>query len=269
MMIDGKQVAGEILEKLKSRPKPEKFLGAVLVGSDPASVSFLKQKQKTAEELGVDFRLYTFREDVTGDDLRREVGRLANQKTCGGLVVQLPLPEGVNQQYVMNPIPREKDVDVLGERALGAFYTGRNPALPPSVGVTEEILARTNFDLEKASVAVIGMGMLVGRPIALWCMRKVRKLTFLHRGDDHEALRGADLVISGAGEAGILKPEVLKEGVAVIDFGCSTADGKLRGDLDASGPGLEKLRFYTPTPGGTGPILVAKLFENFYTLNSL
>lgn len=268
-IIDGKKIAAEIIAELKSQERPKKFLAAVLVGENPASISFLKQKEKIAKELGVDFRLYKFPSDWKNDELRRRVGKIANHKTCGGVVVQLPLPAHINRHYILNVIPREKDVDVLGERALGAFYSGRNPVLPPAVGVVEKIIRDSGLKIQDSKAAVIGRGILVGKPIAIWLMDKTKELYILHRNSDFSILKSAELVISGAGEAGILKPAALKAGAGVIDFGYEKKNGKICGDFDASGSKLPDLRFYTPTPGGTGPILVTKLFENFYTLNSL
>ncbi len=263
--IDGRKIAQEIIGELKGQPKPEKFLAAILVGEDPASASFVQQKAVVAKELGVDFRLYRFPADIKQDVLRKEVLKIAQHTTCGGVIVQLPLPEHIDPQYVMNVISREKDVDVLGERALGAFYAGRSPVQPPAVGVVEKILLTTSYQLLNARVAVIGRGALVGKPVATWLAGKARDLRVLHRGSDFSALRDADLVVTGAGEPGLIKPDMLKPGAGVIDFGYGEANGKLVGDLDTSHD-LSHLAFYTPTPGGTGPILVAQLFENFYTL---
>lgn len=291
-IVNGKAIAAEILGELKSLPKPEKFLAGVLVGDNPASLNFLKQKEKTAKELGVDFRLYKFPPDLKNDGLRDEVGKIANHKTCGGVIVQLPLPEHLNRHYILNAIPREKDVDVLGERAVGAFCTGRNPVLPPAVGTVEEILkcpaegeARqgrqvSGIKLQDVKVAIVGLGLLVGAPIAIWIMDKAKEVYLLHKGSSFETLKIADLVISGAGKAGLITPDMLKPGAGVIDFGCSIEEKKngengeevkikISGDF-APGSLLDSssVSFYTPTPGGTGPILVAKLLENFYRLNS-
>ncbi|MFH1161741.1 MAG: bifunctional 5,10-methylenetetrahydrofolate dehydrogenase/5,10-methenyltetrahydrofolate cyclohydrolase [Candidatus Jorgensenbacteria bacterium] len=304
MVIDGRKIAEELLVELKKLPKPEKFLAVVMVGEDPASESFVGQKEKVARELGVDFRIYRFPVDASQDALRKEVLKITEHKTCGGVVVQLPLPAAVNKQYVLNAIPREKDVDVLGERALGAFYAGRNLVLPPAVGVLNEIIRRLfplgtgrssapaaeavlrsrpqdatgdqalasseSFRSETAAVllkdkkvAVVGLGFLVGKPIATWLAGKCAEIFALDLGSDFNILKDADVVISGAGKAGILKPEMLKNDALVIDFGYSFVDGKISGDFDASS---SSSLAYTPTPGGTGPILVAKLFENFYKL---
>jgi len=275
MVIDGKVIAERSLALLKEKIAKagiRKFLAAVLAGEDPASISFLKQKEKTANTLGIDFRLYSFTRGRTQDELRAEVSKIASHKTCGGVIVQLPLPKHVNAQYVLNAIPREKDVDVLGERALGAFYAGRNPALPPAVSTVIEILKSVNFSFGGKKVAVVGVGSLVGKPIATYLMgeffegEKPSVIEIFRSRSDLATLKEADLVILGAGKAGLVKPHMLKVGAGVIDFGYDNGKGDFDSNLSAAN--LEHLAFYTPTPGGTGPILVAKLYENFYLLNS-
>lgn len=263
MIIDGKKIAEEILNELKSLPKPKKFLAIVWAGEDPASQSFINKKKEIADELGLDFRIYKFKEDIKNDELRREVGKISGHRTCGGIIVQLPLPKHINSTYILGAIPIEKDVDVLGYRAIGRFITGKG-ALPPSVLTLEAIVKNLNLDLSKMRVAILGLGFLVGRPISLWLMDKAKEIILLDKGSDLKLLSSADLIISGTGQAGIISPEYLKEGCVVVDFGTSLESGKLRGDLDID-PDAKIL--FTPTPGGTGPILVSKIFENFYKLN--
>src|SRR5271154_4522608 len=156
MVIDGRSIAKAINERLKKLPKPAKFFGAVLVGTDPASINFLKQKEKAAHDLGIEFRLHTLPVAITTDDLRAEIGRLAGPKNCGGFIVQLPLPEKINRHYVLNAIPKDKDVDCLSEAGLGAFYTGRGAIMPPAVAVVEEILKLENRDLRQLKVVMVG-----------------------------------------------------------------------------------------------------------------
>jgi len=272
MIIDGRKIASEIIEELKKRPKPKKFLGVFLIGEDSASVSFIKQKEKTANELGIDFRIYKFPTNLKQDALRKEVLKISQHKTCGGVIIQLPLPEHINKHYILNVIPREKDIDVLGERALGAFYTGRNPILPPVVGVVETIIHNSKFEIQNSKAVVIGRGLLVGKPIALWLMDKVAELSIFTSQTENlkEKLKNFDIIISGVGKANLFSSNNVKNGALVIDFGYEFKDEKIFGDFNP--PPLEirnsKLEIsYTPTPGGTGPILVAKLFENFYKLN--
>jgi len=274
--ISGKEVSQSLIKRLKALELPDKILAAILIGEDPTSLSFLRQKEKMAKELGVDFRLYKLSDKLTNDDLRGEVGKISKQSKVSGVIVQLPLPPAVNKYYVSNAIPREKDVDVLGERALGAFYNDRNDVIPPAVGVVEEILKTVNYsphseagELKTKKVAVLGLGKLVGKPISVWLTGKCRELYLLDKESDLEGIGQVDLVITGVGKAGLVNPKMLKIGAGVIDFGYYYfPDGRLSGDFDPNPEKeLEKLSFYTPTPGGTGPILVAKLFENFYTLN--
>ena len=268
MKIDGKTISGEILARLKNGRLPQKFLAGILVGVNSASKSFLTQKKKTAEEIGVDFRIYEFPESMSTDVLRKEILKIANHRSCGGVIVQLPLPGQINAQYILNVIPPNKDVDVLGERALGSFYVGRGKASPPSVGTVEEILRKVPIDLSSASVAVVGPGQLIGKPISVWLSGKVKELIVLDKGSDFGLLNSADLVISGVGTAGLIKKDMLKKDGGVIDFGYGKNEqGKISGDLDLDSV-EEYLYFYTPTPGGTGPILVSKLLENFYKLNT-
>jgi methylenetetrahydrofolate dehydrogenase (NADP+)/methenyltetrahydrofolate cyclohydrolase len=272
MVIDGKIIAGEITARLKALPKTGKFLGAALVGNDPASLNFLKQKERVAHELGVEFRQYQLPVDITTDKLREEIGHLASAKNCGGFIVQLPLPEKINRYYVLNAIPKTKDVDCLSEAALGAFYTERGTIAPPSVATVEEILKHevTGHNLRELKAVVVGAGFLIGKPVGFWLQNRVSELVVLDVTvkNIHEKLSDADIVIAGAGHANLFGAEHLKDGAIVIDFGFNrTAEGKTTGDFDPAGAEGKNIR-YTRTPGGTGPVLVAKLLENFYTLNS-
>ncbi len=279
MKIDGKTIAEELLAALKAKPKIKKFLAGILIGDDPASLSFLMQKQKVAEELGVDFRLYKLDADLGNDKLREEVGKIARLGNCGGALVELPLPAHLGRHYILNAVPREKDVDVLGERALGAYYAGRNWVFPPVAGTVEEVLRHVNFfseggsasggELKGKKVGIVGTGFLIGRPIVTWLMNKVEEIYVVHRGSDFSILKKADLVILGTGHPHLVTPDMVKNDAVVIDFGYGKMDGKMCGDFDPDKlkDENEEIKInYTPVPGGAGPILIAKLFENFYTL---
>lgn len=263
MIIDGKKIAAEIVAQLKQEPVPQQYLAVFLAGDDPSSVGFIRQKERLAKELGVDFRLYTYGESTARDDLRKEIHKIGDGKPCGGIIVQLPLPGPADPQYVLNAMPKEKDIDVLGERALGAFYAGRNAVNPPSVEVVREILERQGIVLQESQVAVVGLGKLVGKPVQTWLTGKSKEIHLIDEGGSLDQLKNADIVICGTGEPGLIKPAMLREGATVIDFGYGMRNGKAAGDFDpAEADGIN----YTPTPGGTGPILVAKIFENFYSL---
>lgn len=255
MTIDGKAIAAAVIAKLKERSAPKKFLAAILVDDDAASASFVGQKEKVARELGIDFRTARFPSNVGQATLVAEMEKLARDENCGGIVLQLPLPSHIDRDAVVAALPKEKDVDDLRDGNLVSS---------PAVGAAQEILKIENRKIENCRVAIVGMGFLVGRPIAEWLKGKAGELVTLDIGDDLAKIKNADVVILGVGKAGLVRSEMLKEGALVMDFGYSRGDeGTLHGDLNPQGAARVT---YTPTPGGTGPILVAKLFENFYLL---
>lgn len=270
MIIDGKQLADDLLNKLKKQTHllNKKFLGTLIVGQNKESLSFLKIKQKIAKELEIDFRIYELDENITTDNLRDEINRLSKPKNCGGFTVQLPLPNHINTNYVLNAIPKSKDVDLLSEHSLGGFYTGRIKILPPSVGALEEIILNYNINLADLNCAIIGYGFLVGKPISFWLLNKVKSISVYTSKNINfqKNLNQYDLIISGVGKKKLFNYKDLKEKAIVIDFGYDFFDNKIYGDFDNEEVNENNI-LYTPTPGGTGPILVAKLFENFIKLN--
>jgi len=271
MIIDCKKIAESILQRLYQFSPPKKYFAAFIVGDNKASFKFLEQKKKVAQSLNIDFRIYKYPFSITNDFLRKEIHKIVGKKNCGGAIIQLPFPENLNPQYVLNTIPPQKDVDVLGERALGAFYTGRNKIIPPACGVTEEIIKFLNLNTFNLKVAIIGAGNLISKPISVWFLnnKEVKEIFILKKGSDLSLLKNADLIICGANNPNIINPSMIKENSTVIDFGYYIDEnGKISGNFSVENDLIEKLNIkYTPTPSGTGPILVAKIFENFFTLN--
>lgn len=264
IIIDGKKIAREIIETLKKMPQTQNKLAAVFVGDNPASASFLRQKRKIAEELGIAFQLYQFSESISEEDLQKEVKKIGEDQTIGGMIVQLPLTEKFQRDIILSALNPGKDVDALHPQS---------EVFPLAVEVVKDILKEIHYEISDKVVGVVGRGLLVGEPIAKWLLGNCREVIVFHTKTDLSRIQECDLIISGAGKAGLIKPSMLKTGAGVIDFGFSVAGGKIRGDLDISqltNQPINQLTFYTPTPGGTGPILVAELFRNFYklTMNS-
>jgi methylenetetrahydrofolate dehydrogenase (NADP+)/methenyltetrahydrofolate cyclohydrolase len=285
VIIDGKSIAEDVLAKLEREPHPEAFLVAITAGERAASASFLKRKEETAKRLGVEFRLHTLETSVTTNDVARTVRAYIADPACGGIIVQFPLPPQVSRAEVLGELPLIKDVDMLGSQATRAFTNHFSQTTPPPIATLtriadylarEEKLDEVGSDplvsswLAERRTAVVGArGFLVGTPIADWLEERVASLARIDLGESRAALPEADLVITATGQPRNLRVPELKEGAVVIDFGYAREDGKLMGDLDTSdAAALEKKNItYTPTPGGTGPILVAQLFENFFRLN--
>lgn len=260
-VIDGKKIANKIIADLKKRPAPTKELAAILVGENAASASFLRQKEKIAKELGVSFKLYNLNSAFSEGELIVELKKIILDDRVGGFILQLPLPEKYDRAAVLAALPADKDVDSL---------TGKGKAVPPAVLAVEDVLKEASFSLADRVVGVVGRGLLVGRPIAEWLSGKCREVIIFHTKTDLSRIKDCDLVICGAGKAGLIKPDMLKSNAGLIDFGFDMVNGKISGDLDTSNPlpPTSNLSFYTPTPGGTGPVLVAELFKNFYHINS-
>lgn len=255
MKIDGQKIRDEILSGLNFASG--KFLVAVMIGENPTSSKFLEEKRKIAERLKVDFKLVSLPEDIADTKLKEEIKKMGDEDGCGGVLVQLPLPSGLDASGVLAAIPAEKDVDLLsGHSSL---------VIPPSVGVVEEIFMRQGVRAEEKTIAVLGLGFLTGKPISSRLKDKAKELIILDKGDDLEPISRADIVISGVGKPKLFSAKQLLPGAGIIDFGVSFQAGKVVGDFDPEGD-LSRLSFYTPTPGGTGPILIAKLFQNFSVL---
>ena len=183
------------------------------------------------------------------------------------LIVQLPVPMGINQKEVCDTIPVEKDADVLSSGAREKFESGDTGALlPPVVGAVREIFTRNGINPKGGRAVVIGDGWLVGNPAAVWLRQQGAHVFVLtsKSSDLSTALKGADIIVSGAGVPHLLKPEYLKQGVVLIDAGTSESNGTIAGDANPAC--ADKCALFTPVPGGVGPLAVACLFENVVTL---
>jgi methylenetetrahydrofolate dehydrogenase (NADP+)/methenyltetrahydrofolate cyclohydrolase len=259
MLIDGKKIAESMLARLAMLRKPQGKLVAVVLGDDPASLRFVLEKRKVAERLGIAFVVERIAPSVSQAELESAVRSIGESREVGGVILQLPLPRSFDRDRVITAIPREKDVDAL---------SGRSDVRAPTVVALDAILQAIHFSPKGKQAAVVGRGFLVGQPIARWLADEGSGVKMLSSEElDREALRSADLIVAGSGKPRLITGDLLARGVVAIDFGYAREGERLVGDLDAST--IEPIAsFMTPTPGGTGPIVVAALFENFYTLAS-
>ena len=258
MRIDGRVIATSIRERVMDRmPRPRGRMVAVLIGDNPASLSFLKKKEEAAHAFDVDFELVRFTAGEGQEVVVTALAALAADDTVGGIVLQLPVPEGYDREALIRAIGVLKDVDNL---------SGMAGVPSPAVAAVRDILVSIGTDLgDYRAVRIVGNGFLVGAPIARFCAESgiPHAVADIHTEDLRGFVQGGDLVITGVGKAGVVDPAWLQASAGVIDFGFPPDFDQEK--LTAAG---ERLAFYTPTPFGTGPILIAKLFENFYSLNS-
>lgn len=258
MIIDGKKISQEIVEGLLAKRHeypPVMRLGVLMGAEDAASASFVKIKERLADKLQV----VVVREllDASADTAAalRAVERLV--RSCAGVIVQLPLPSHINIEEVLAAVPPDKDIDAI------------NPAehivLAPVAEAIAEIFSRYNIDGQYKTAVVVGEGRLVGAPAAA-LLRDIGAdvMVVTQTRGSLEELKEADIVVLGAGEPGLVTPNMLKEGVVLIDAGTSEDAGRLAGDADPKC--AEVASVFTPVPGGVGPIAVAMLFKNLFTL---
>ncbi len=266
MIIDGHVIARDILTRTRARaetlPHPPRVL-AIVVSETPATLSYLKIKGMRAADAGCVLEIARFPLEVSA----AELCSAASSAATDAIIVQLPLPAGIDTQEVCGAISLSKDVDVLSSAAREKFEKAEMGALlPPVVGAVREVCMRNHVDPKGKKVVVIGNGWLVGNPCAIWFKQQGAAVSVLtsESGDLREALGEADIIISGAGVPGLIKPDFLKPGVVLIDAATSESNGIIAGDADPVC--ATKCSLFTPVPGGIGPIAVACLFENVITL---
>ncbi|RJQ31321.1 bifunctional 5,10-methylenetetrahydrofolate dehydrogenase/5,10-methenyltetrahydrofolate cyclohydrolase [Candidatus Parcubacteria bacterium] len=271
MIIDGNQIANEIKNELRVRVSGRNLkLAIIKVGQNKATDIFVERKLRFGKDIGVETEVFALGEDVGENDLCQKISEI-NKGNVNGIILQLPLPKGVNIQPALDRISPEKDIDALSSTLSGRFIAGETTVLPPVVGAVKIILEKGGIninDLKEKTVAIIGCGSLVGRPAALWFMNNGSTVSVLnsHTRDLKRLTTEADIIVSGAGKPGLIKPDMIKEGAIIIDAATAECDGRLVGDADPEV--AKKAAVFTPVPGGVGPITVAMVFKNLVDLNS-
>lgn len=268
MVIDGRQIANDIRVNIRAalaRTNPDMVLGILSVGGDGVTKQFVGIKKKSADDVGVVLLERSLPRTASTEEVVEAVTELVS--ITNGVIVQLPLPETIDRTRVLSALPASHDVDCLGDEARTAFTKG-GPLLPPVVGAMKEILERFSVAIEGKKAVVIGKGILVGAPAAAWLTRQGAVVTALDEHDDVAThTENADIIVLGAGHPGLLKPDMIRDGVILFDAGTSESGGKIIGDADPAC--AEKASLVTPVPGGVGPVAVAKIFENLLICNSI
>lgn len=270
ILIDGKQIAAEILSSLKARVNALTFSPIfcdVLIGHNPVSASYVNLKAKKANEIGVEFLSQEMPENTTTDQLISKIRELNSKKNMCGLIVQLPLPQHIDTKLVISNIDPRIDVDCLTPRNRARFYGEDSVYLvPPTAAAVMEVLNSIPIDLNNQTIAVVGQGELVGKPVTE-CLRKlpVRVLTADKDTVNIEyIIKQADIIISGTGNAGLVVPSMVKNGAILIDAGTSETSSGIAGDI--SKEAYEMASYVSPVPGGVGPVTVSMLLANVVTV---
>jgi methylenetetrahydrofolate dehydrogenase (NADP+)/methenyltetrahydrofolate cyclohydrolase len=275
-LMDGNLLRDELVAAIRERigaaGSPQVCLATVLVGDDGPSQRYVKMKHQKAAEAGLASRHVDLPATASQVEVESVVRGLAINHDVHGILVQLPLPDGLDPEPVIDLIPPEKDVDGLTERSMGRLVRGR----PGLVGCTPlgvmRLLERYDIETRGMRAVVIGRSTLVGLPLSLLLARKGvdATVTLAHsRTPDMAAVvRDADIVVGAAGQARMITADMVKPGATVIDVGVSRTEAGIVGDVDF-GPVAEVAGFITPMPGGTGPMTIACLLENTLTAAQL
>ncbi len=271
-LMDGRKVADEILRRLEKEVNQLKLdhihpkLGVILVGQDPASLSYIRQKQKACAETGIEWEQFDYMEDVTQEELVERIEELNADPRFHGILVQLPLPKNIYAPDVMKTIDPLKDVDGFTAYNLGKMFLSKEfehlaPCTP--MGVIK-LLEYYDIEIKGAEIVVVGHSNIVGKPLSTMLLNRNATVTTCHidTKDLSAHTKKADILCVAVGKAGLIKEDMVKEGVVVIDIGVNRLEnGKLTGDTDFDAIS-KKASYITPVPGGVGPMTVACLMEN-------
>lgn len=268
MIIDGRKIAKEILTDLKQKISHLPFVPVfcdVLVGNDPVSAQYVKMKAKAAERVGYKFRSADFPADIFTNDLITNIKTICREPNMCGLIVQLPLPESVDKQAVLDAIDPNLDVDCIGSACGSNFYQGLPSPVFPTAAAVMELLKFTGTELRNKQIVIVGQGELVGKPVKYLLERQgiAPQIIRSKTPNAEEILRSADIIISAAGRPKLITGDKIKSGVIIIDAGTSESDGGIVGDVDQDSV-AGQAAMLSPVPGGVGPVTVAMLMSNVY-----
>jgi methylenetetrahydrofolate dehydrogenase (NADP+)/methenyltetrahydrofolate cyclohydrolase len=269
MIIDGKKIAQEVRNEVKKEVEELRKegvtpgLAVILVGENPASLVYVRQKEKACEEVGIVSYKYSLPEEATEEKLLSVVDELNGEEKVHGILVQLPLPKHLDEKKVIEKISPEKDVDGFHPLNMGRLFVGEPSFVPCTPRGVIELIERSGFEIKGKKAVIVGRSNIVGKPVAVLLLMRHATITVCHTRTKDLATetREADILVVAAGRPRIITGEMVKEGAIVIDVGINRVDGKLVGDVDFDSVS-PKVSAITPVPGGVGPMTVAMLMKN-------
>ena len=273
-IIDGKaisklvreEIAAEVVE-FKKKYDSAPGLAVIIVGNDPASQVYVRNKKKGCEEVGFYSESYELPEETTQEELVALVEKLNKDDKINGILVQLPLPKHLDEEQIILRIKPQKDVDAFHPYNVGRITIGNPKFLPCTPAGIMEMLKYYNISVEGKECVVIGRSNIVGKPMAMLLLGQNGTVTICHSRtkDLAEVTRRADILVAAVGIAYFVKEDMVKDGAVVIDVGMNrNAEGKLCGDVDFEAV-KDKCSFITPVPGGVGPMTITMLLKNTLT----
>lgn len=271
-IIDGKRVASSVKDKVAASVQELKqhrqnvCLAVIMVGDNPASQVYVKNKKKACMELGIISKEYILPADYGQQNLIKLIYDLNLDSSINGILCQLPLPAGYDEKEVLDAIAPIKDVDAFHPVNVGHIVTGDYTFLPCTPAGIMEMLAYYNIDITGKECVVVGRSNIVGKPMSLLLLNSSGTVTTAHSKTANltEVCRRADVLVAAVGKPNFITADMVKDGAVVIDVGINRVDGKLCGDVDFNTV-KEKASWITPVPGGVGPMTIAMLMRNTVT----
>ena len=269
-IIDGKKLAKEIREKLKIECKEIKEKGinpkfaVIMVGNDKASQIYVKNKSKVCEEIGIECMEYFLNENIKQEELIKKIEELNNDKTIHGILLQSPIPDGLDINEAFRTIAPEKDVDGFNPVNVGKLCLNQDTFVSCTPYGIMKMFEAYDIDLTGKNVTIIGRSNIVGKPLIQCCLNKNATVTVCHSKTTNlkEHTQNADIVISAIGKPKFITEDMIKKDAVIIDVGINrTDDGKIIGDVDFDNVS-KKASYITPVPGGVGPMTIAMLMNN-------
>ena len=265
-IMDGKSYALEIQDEIKKMIKYEMIkpsVAVIQIGDDEASNTYIKNKEKACENVGIFFRHFKFEDGTPELTIINKIKELNNDEYVNGIIIQLPLPERYNEKRLVNQILNSKDIDGLTDINVGRLLNGKKTLVPCTPLGIMELLDKYEVNLEGKHVVIVGKGKLTGKPLAHLMLNAGATVTVCHsRTLDLESYtKNADILVSATGLNKLITGNMVKKGVVVVDIGINYEDGHIAGDVDFDSVS-KKASLITPVPGGVGPMTIAMLLKN-------
>ncbi|NLC43237.1 MAG: bifunctional methylenetetrahydrofolate dehydrogenase/methenyltetrahydrofolate cyclohydrolase FolD [Clostridiales bacterium] len=270
IIIDGKKIAKYIKETIKEDIKELKQqhslipgLCVVLVGDDPASMVYVRNKERACKEVGISSTVIYMKEETTEEELLTTINTLNQDNRVHGILVQLPLPKHINEESIINAISPSKDVDGFHPIHAGMLMNGQQGLEPCTPKGIIRLIEETGQSISGKNVVVIGRSNIVGKPVALMLLQRNATVTIAHSKTQNlkEVAHNADILVVAIGRPKFVDSSYIKEGAIVIDVGTTRVEGSLYGDVDFE-DAKDKAGYITPVPGGVGPMTITMLLEN-------
>ncbi|CUP75584.1 tetrahydrofolate dehydrogenase/cyclohydrolase catalytic domain-containing protein [Clostridium baratii] len=269
-IINGREVSKDIKENIKNFIEERNLKGlklpkiaSILVGNDGGSIYYLNSQEKVATSLGVLFDKIILEDSIKEEELKDLIIKLNLDASVHGIMIQLPLPKGINEKNIINTISPKKDIDCLTYESVGKLYLGEEGFKPCTPNSILTLLKSKNIELEGKEVVVLGRSNIVGKPAVQLLLNENATVTICHSRTQNlkEVCKKADILVVAIGKPKFINSEYIKDGAVIIDVGTSSFEGKITGDVDFDDV-LDKVSLITPVPGGVGALTTTLLIKN-------